>query len=69
MKLKKTAVLKALKGVKPQRIKRHMVMIGDTPYPMKHAYAVVTGEAAPDFNTREARKAFKKAGFQTYAKT
>ena len=71
MKLKKAAVLKALKGVKPGRIKSqgHMVLIDNTPYPVKQVYAKATGKDAADFNTSKARKALKKARFSTWKQT
>jgi hypothetical protein len=71
MKLKRAGVLKALKGVKPGRIKRqgHMVLIGTTPYPVKQVYAAATGKNSADFNTSKARKALKKARFSTWKQT
>ena len=71
MKLKRAAVLKAVKGVRPGRIKPqgHMVLIGNTPYPVKQVYAKVTGKDTGDFNTSKARKALKKARFSTWKQT
>ena len=71
MKLKRAAVLKALKGVKPGRIKRqgHMVLIENRPYPVKQVYAIATGKKTADFNTSKARKALKKARFSTWKQT
>ena len=48
----------------PGRIKAHAVNIGGVYYPIKEAFATVTGTDVLDFNTNTARSAFKKLGFE-----
>ena len=56
-------VVHKLKGTKPGRITKHAVKIQGIFYPVKEAYAEVTGLDLLDFNTNTARAAFKRLGF------
>ena len=61
--LHKEAVLEALHGVKPGLIRAHAVDIGGVLYPIKEAFARVTGIDTLDFGTVQARRAFERLGF------
>jgi hypothetical protein len=57
-------VVRKLRGVKPGRIKTHAVKIQGVYHPVKEAFAEVTGLDILDFNTNQARNAFKRLGFE-----
>lgn len=62
--LEREAVLKRLRGVKPEPIRTHGVEVGGRVYPVKQAFAEVTGMHVLDFNTMQARGAFRRMGFK-----
>jgi hypothetical protein len=57
-------VVRTLRGVKPGRIKTHAVKVQGVDHPVKEAFAAVTGLDVLDFNTNQARAAFKRLGFE-----
>jgi hypothetical protein len=57
-------VVRKLRGVKPGRIKNHAVKVEDVYHPIKEAFHTITGIDVADFNTNQARSAFKKLGFE-----
>lgn len=56
-------VIRKLRGVNPGRIKAHAVNIEGVYHPVKEAFREVTGLDVLDFNTNQARSAFKRLGF------
>ncbi len=64
LRLTKDLVTDRLKAVAPGRIQIPAVEIGGQLYPIKEAFAVATGLDLLDFNTNQARMAFKKLGFK-----
>lgn len=57
-------VVRKLRGMKPGRIKTHAVKVQGVYHPVKEAFAAVTGLDVLDFNTNQARAAFKRLGFE-----
>lgn len=57
-------VVRKLRGVKPGQIRTHAVKVQGVFHPVKQAYAEVTGLDLLDFNTNQARNAFKRLGFE-----
>ena len=57
-------VIQKLRGVTPGRIKTHAVDVEGRLHPVKEAFHVVTGTDVLDFNTNQARSAFKRLGFE-----
>ena len=53
-----------MKGVKPGVIQVHAVEINGVLYPLKQAFATMTGIDPLDFNTHQARGVFKRMGFK-----
>jgi hypothetical protein len=66
LRMKRDEVIQKLKGTTPGRIKTHVVEIESVLYPVKDAFATVTGMDPLDFNTITARTAFKRLGFKTF---
>ena len=62
--LDRQQVVESLRNVAPGRVQTHAVEIEGQRYPVKQAFAFVTGLDPLDFNTEQARRAFKKIGFQ-----
>ena len=63
-KLTRDQVLRGLARVTPGPIHTHFVVIGGMPYPVKEALAEATGLDPLDFDTNQARKWFRKLGFE-----
>lgn len=57
-------VVRKLRGVKPGRVHQHAVKVQGIYYPVKEAFARVTGVDLLDFTTNTARSAFKRLGFE-----
>lgn len=66
MNLTDKEVVRKLKKVKPEGVNRHAVEIGDKLFPMKQAFAVATGLDRLDFTTNQARRTFKRLGFEVH---
>lgn len=61
-------VVISLRLTKPGRIQTHAVCVEGILYPVKEAWAHVTGTDVLDFNTNQARSWFKKLGFEVFRK-
>lgn len=57
-------VIRKLRSVKPGRIRAHAVNVESVYYPVKEAFQQVTGLDLLDFNTNQARSAFRRLGFE-----
>lgn len=57
-------VVEKLRGAKPGVIRTHAVRVGGILYPIKEAFAAVSGLDLLDFNTNQARNWFRKLGFE-----
>ena len=57
-------VVEKLRGAKPGVIRTHAVRVGGVLYPIKEAFATVSGLDLLDFNTNQARNWFRKLGFE-----
>ncbi len=64
LKLTREHVIKVLKEIEPGVIDTHAVEINGKLYPVKQAFAAVSGIDSLDFNTSQARTNFKKMGFK-----
>ncbi|HEY0323073.1 MAG TPA: hypothetical protein VGC66_19105 [Pyrinomonadaceae bacterium] len=64
MHLTKEQVIELLKGVEPSSIQAHMVEIEGVQFPVKKAFAHVTGLDLLEFQTAEARRVFERLGFK-----
>ena len=64
--LNRQQVVESLRKVAPQQVQTHAVEIEGRHFPVKQAFADVTGLDPLDFNTEQARRAFKKLGFQVF---
>lgn len=62
--LEPSEVVQKLKGKQPGPIRTHAVEVGGKLYPVKEAFSTVTGLDVMDFNTTQARSAFKRLGFR-----
>ena len=62
----RSAVAQKLKGFKPRPIRTHVVRIDGKSYPVKEAFAHVSGIDPLDFNTNQARNWFKRLGFDVF---
>jgi len=56
-------VVKRLENVEPEPLRTHVVRVAGRLYPVKQAYAAVSGHDRLDFNTVTARRFFKALGF------
>lgn len=56
--------LRKLRNLEPGPVRTHGVKIRGVTYPVKEAFAKVTGLDPLDFNTNQARSVFKRLGFQ-----
>ena len=65
--LYKLAVI-SLRLTKPGKIKTHAVCVEGVLYPVKKAWAHITGTDVLDFNTNQARSWFKQIGFEVIRK-
>lgn len=66
--LSKAQVISKLKGKRPGPIQAHAVEIEGVLYPVKEAFAVVSGLDLLDFNTNQARNVFQRLGFNVRRK-
>ena len=57
-------VISTLRGIAPGLVKTHAVEINGLTYPVKEAFALVTGLDLLDFNTNQARNVFRRLGFK-----
>lgn len=56
-------VTRSMRGVDPETIREHFVLIGDIPFPPKQALAQVTGWDRRTFTTMEATRVLGRLGF------
>lgn len=61
--LRRSDVVRALRGVDPEPIASHYVVIGSHRYPPKQAISAVTGLDRADFTTHQARRTLMRLGF------
>ena len=61
--LRRADVVRALRGVDPEPIASHYVVIGSHRYPPKQAISVATGLDRADFTTHQARRTLMRLGF------
>src|ERR1700723_4100384 len=61
--LDRRSVEAALKGVLPEPIQEHFVVINGRRWPPKQVLALVTGLDRADFTTHQARRALPRLGF------
>ena len=54
---------RALRGVEPEPITSHFVVVGDRRYPPKQVISAVTGLDRADFTTHQARRTLLRLGF------
>jgi hypothetical protein len=59
-------VIKALKGVAPERIHKHGVYIGKVAYPVRQAFATAFGVDRDGLLAEDARRTFRRMGFDLY---
>lgn len=64
VRLNRDQVVSKLRGEEPGRTRSHVVEVEGVVHPVKEAFARVTGLDPLDFNTNQARAAFKKLGFK-----
>jgi hypothetical protein len=57
-------VVQRLRGAKLGEIRTHAVRVEGVLYPIKEAFAAVSGLDRLDFNTNQARNWFRKLGFE-----
>ena len=57
-------VVQRLRGAKFGEIRTHAVRVEGVLYPIKEAFAAVSGLDRLDFNTNQARNWFRKLGFE-----
>lgn len=57
-------IVSTLRGIVPGPIQTHAVEINGLTYPVKEAFAHVTGLDLLDFNTNQARSIFRHLGFK-----
>ena len=62
--LRRSDVIGQLKTQKPGPIQTHAVNVEGMLFPVKEAFAQVTGLDLLDFNTNQARAQFKRLGFE-----
>lgn len=56
-------VIRKLRGVEPNSMRKHAVEVHGELYPIKQAFSVVTGLDLLDFTTNQARRVFVRLGF------
>lgn len=57
-------VISTLHGIVPGPVQTHAVEVNGLQYPVKQAFARVTGLDLLDFNTNQARSIFQRLGFK-----
>jgi hypothetical protein len=61
--LRSTDVKRVMRGVEPEPIERHFVVVGKRRYPPKQVIGAVTGLDRADFTTHQARRTLMRLGF------
>ena len=61
--LTRDQVIQSVKGVTPDTVRTHAVLVGGVRYPVKQAVALATGLDPLDFNTNQARGWLRRLGF------
>lgn len=61
--LTRDQVIRSAKGVAPDTIRTHAVVVGGARYPVKQVVALATGMDPLDFNTNQARGWLRRLGF------
>jgi hypothetical protein len=61
--LDSTSVERRLRGVEPEPVREHFVVVGGHRYPPKQVLGVVTGLDRADFTTHQARAVLRRLGF------
>jgi hypothetical protein len=61
--LRRSDVLKTLRGVEPEPISSHFVVVGSRRFPPKQVIGEVTGLDRADFTTHQARRTLLRLGF------
>ncbi len=61
--LRRSDVLRALRGVEPEPISSHFVVVGSRRFPPKQEISEVTGLDRADFTTHQARRTLLRLGF------
>lgn len=64
LRLTRSQVEKAMRGVAPEPIQRHSVLVAGVHYPVKQAFASATGLDRLDFTSAIARRNLAKLGFK-----
>lgn len=62
-KLDRKGVVRALRGLEPEPIKLHYVVVGLERFPPKQVIGAATGLDRADFTTHQARRTLKRLGF------
>lgn len=57
-------VERSLRGVAAERVRNHAVVVDGQYFPVKQAFEAVTGLDRLDFNTEQARSAFRRLGME-----
>ena len=61
--LRRSDVVRALRGVDPEPITRHFVVVGSRRFPPKQVIGQVTGLDRADFTSHQARRTLMRLGF------
>ena len=64
VRLSREEVIRSLEDVFPERIYKHAVEIEGRQFPVKQAFAAAAGLDLLDFDTNQARNAFRQLGFE-----
>lgn len=59
-------VIRALRGIPPEPVRSHSVTVAGVRYPVKQAFAAVTGLDRLDFTSAVARRNLGKLGFELH---
>lgn len=62
--MSRDVVISKLHGQTPERVRNHAVVVDGIFFPVKQAFEAVTDLDRLDFNTEQARSAFKRLGFE-----
>ena len=64
--LSRSDVERAVKGVEPDAVRSHVVLVNGAEFPPKQPFALATGLDRLDFTTNQARTQLRKLGFEVY---
>ena len=64
VRLRGDTVRSELRGVRPEAARIYVVDVDGVAFPVKQAFAIVTGLSRSDFITDHARRAFERLGFR-----